>query len=172
MNAAENPDRYHQYRPRPLEVIDTTLREGQQTSLLHDHHKYFFTERDKLELVRALILYGVKFIEMFSPVVSPQEREDLKAIQQTRDELVIQKGYTFLLAHVRCHPADVEAAIHAGFDGLNIYIGTSPLSRAFSTGKDLADITRSARTLLEDLRRNHPNLILRFSGEDTFRTRL
>ncbi|MGD0174607.1 MAG: pyruvate carboxyltransferase, partial [Anaerolineales bacterium] len=51
-------------------------------------------------------------------------------------------------------------------------IGTSPLSRAFSTGKDLADITRSARTLLEDLRRNHPNLILRFSGEDTFRTRL
>jgi len=172
MNAAENPDRYHQYRPRPLEVIDTTLREGQQTSLLHDHHKYFFTERDKLELVRALILYGVKFIEMFSPVVSPQEREDLKAIQQTRDELVIQKGYTFLLAHVRCHPADVEAAIHAGFDGLNIYIGTSPQSRAFSTGKDLADITRSARTLLEDLRRNHPNLILRFSGEDTFRTRM
>ncbi|HEY5118107.1 MAG TPA: hypothetical protein VII90_01515, partial [Anaerolineales bacterium] len=104
MNAAKNPDRYHQYRPRPLEVIDTTLREGQQTSLLHDHHKYFFTERDKLELVRALILYGVKFIEMFSPNVSPQEREDLKAIQQTRDELVIQKGYTFLLAHVRCHP--------------------------------------------------------------------
>jgi homocitrate synthase len=172
MNAAENPDRYHQYRPRPLEVIDTTLREGQQTSLLHDHHKYFFTERDKLELVRALILYGVKFIEMFSPNVSPQEREDLKAIQQTRDELVIQKGYTFLLAHVRCHPADVEAAIHAGFDGLNIYIGTSPQSRTYNTGKDLVDITRSARTLLEDLRRNHPNLILRFSGEDTFRTRM
>ena len=172
MNAAKNPDRYHQYRPRPLEVIDTTLREGQQTSLLHDHHKYFFTERDKLELVRALILYGVKFIEMFSPNVSPQEREDLKAIQQTRDELVIQKGYTFLLAHVRCHPADVEAAIHAGFDGLNIYIGTSPQSRTYNTGKDLVDITRSARTLLEDLRRNHPNLILRFSGEDTFRTRL
>jgi homocitrate synthase len=172
MNAAENPDRYHQYRPRPLELIDTTLREGQQTSLLHDHHKYFFTERDKVELVRALILYGVKFIEMFSPVVSPQEREDLKAIQQTRDELIIQKGYTFLLAHVRCHPADVEAAIRAGFDGLNIYIGTSPQSRAFSTGKDLEEITRSARTLLEDLRRNHPNLILRFSGEDTFRTRM
>ncbi len=172
MNAAENPDRYHQYRPRPMEVIDTTLREGQQTSLLHDHHKYFFTERDKVELVRALILYGVKFIEMFSPVVSPQEREDLKAIQQTRDELIIQKGYTFLLAHVRCHPADVEAAIHAGFDGLNIYIGTSPQSRVFSTGKDLADISSSARTLLEDLRRNHPNLILRFSGEDTFRTRM
>jgi homocitrate synthase len=172
MDAAENPDRYHLYKPRPLEIIDTTLREGQQTSLLHDHHKYFFTVRDKVELVRALILYGVKFIELFSPVVSTQEGEDLKAIQQARDELVIQKGYTFLLAHVRLHPDDIEAAIRAGFDGLNIYIGTSPQMRAFSTGKDLDDIVKQARKLLEDLHKNHPHLILRFSGEDTFRTRL
>jgi homocitrate synthase len=172
MDAAENPDRYHLYQPRPLEIIDTTLREGQQTSLLHDHHKYFFTARDKVELVRALILYGVKFIELFSPVVSTQEGEDLKAIQQARDELVIQKGYTFLLAHVRLHPDDIEAAIRAGFDGLNIYIGTSPQMRAFSTGKDLDDIVKQARKLLEDLHKNHPHLILRFSGEDTFRTRL
>jgi len=172
MDAAENPDRYHLYQPRPLEIIDTTLREGQQTSLLHDHHKYFFTVRDKVELVRALILYGVKFIELFSPVVSTQEGEDLKAIQQARDELVIQKGYTFLLAHVRLHPDDIEAAIRAGFDGLNIYIGTSPQMRAFSTGKDLDDIVKQARKLLENLHKNHPHLILRFSGEDTFRTRL
>jgi homocitrate synthase len=172
MNDPESPDRFRHYRPRPLEVIDTTLREGQQSSLLHDHHKYFFTERDKVELVRALILYGVKFIEMFSPIVSPQEREDLNAIQQTRDELMTQKGYTFLLAHVRCHPADVEAAIRSGFDGLNIYIGTSPQSRAYNTGKDLEEIALRARRLLEELRTNHPNLILRFSGEDAFRTRL
>jgi homocitrate synthase len=173
MSASDStPDRYHQYHPRPLEIIDTTLREGQQTSLLHDHHKYFFTERDKLELVRALILYGVKFIEMFSPVVSPQERDDVKAIQQVRDELVTQKGYTFLLAHVRCHPDDIEAAVRAGFDGLNLFMGTSPQMRAYSTGKDLDDIAKQARKLLDDLRRNHPNLILRFSGEDAFRTRL
>ncbi|MFN2299780.1 MAG: LeuA family protein [Anaerolineales bacterium] len=172
MNSTDNSDRYRHYHPRPMEIIDTTLREGQQTSLLHDHHKYFYTERDKVELIRAMILFGVKFIEMFSPVVSPQEREDVNAIQQIRDELVTQKGYTFLLAHVRCHPDDVGAAIRAGFDGLNIYIGTSPQSRAFNTGKDLEQIARNARTLLEDLRRNHPHLILRFSGEDTFRTRL
>jgi homocitrate synthase len=172
MNAAENPARYHQYRPRLMEVIDTTLREGQQTSLLHDHHKYFFTERDKVEMVRALILYGVKFVELFSPVVSSQEREDFKAIRQVRDELVTQKGYTFLLAHVRCHPADVEAAIESGFDGLNIYFGTSPQSRSFNHGKELDDLALQARTLLEDLRKNYPNLILRFSGEDAFRTRM
>jgi hypothetical protein len=48
MNATDNTDRYRLYHPRKLEIIDTTLREGQQTSLLHDHHKYFYTERDKL----------------------------------------------------------------------------------------------------------------------------
>ena len=58
----------------------------------------------KLEIVRALILYGINFIELFSPIVHPKEREDFDAIREVRDELITQKGYTFLLAHVRCHP--------------------------------------------------------------------
>ena len=69
-----------QYTPRALEIIDTTLREGQQTSLLHDHYKYFFTRADKEEILRALIIYGVKFVELFAPVVSPHEREDFAAL--------------------------------------------------------------------------------------------
>jgi len=170
--SADPSDRFRQYRPCPLEILDTTLREGQQTSLLHDHHKYFFTQSDKVELVRALILYGVKFIELFAPLVSGQEADDFRALRAERDDLIAQKGYTFLLAHVRCHPRDVESAIAAGFDGLNMYIGTSPQSRTFNHGKDLDDIVTQARHLLEDLRRNHPCLIVRFSGEEAFRTRL
>lgn len=164
--------RFHQYTPRHLEIVDSTLREGQQTSLLHDHYKYYFTQPDKAEILRALILYGVKFVELFAPVVSPQEAEDLKALQAARDELVTQKGYTFLLAHVRCHPRDIEAALAAGFDGLNLYIGTSPQARTFNHGEDIDEIVRRVRELLEDLRRNHPALVLRFSGEDAFRTPL
>ena len=159
------------YRPRLLEIIDTTLREGQQSSLLHDHYKYFFTTADKQDITRSLILYGVKFIELFAPNVSAQEAEDWQAIRAVRDELITQKGYTFLLAHVRCHPADVEAAIQAGADGLNIYIGTSDASRNFNHGHGLDEIAQRARTLIEDIRRNYPHLVLRFSGEDAFRTR-
>ncbi len=162
---------FSNYIPRPLEIIDTTLREGQQTSLLHDHHKYFFTRTDKEEILRALIICGVKFVELFAPVVSPQERADFVALRAVRDALITQKGYTFLLAHVRCHPRDVESAIAAGADGLNFYIGTSAEARAFNHGRDLDAIVAQARPLLEDLRRNHPDLILRFSGEDAFRTR-
>ena len=172
MNATPITDCFHQYHPRPLEIIDTSLREGQQTSLLHDHYKYYFTIQDKQELLRALIQYGVKFIELFAPNVSSREAEDIQALKAVRDELVVQKGYTFLLAHVRCHPKDVEAASTAGFDGLNIYFGTSPQSQAFNHGKTLDEIVTSARTLLEDVRRNYPELALRFSGEDAFRTPL
>jgi homocitrate synthase len=167
----DSPFQFSRYTPRALEIMDTTLREGSQTSLLHDHYKYFFNQMDKVEIVRALIIYGVKFIEMFAPVVSPRERDDLVAIQAARDELITQKGYTFLLAHVRCHPADIESAIQAGFDGLNFYIGTSNVSRDNNHGKDLQEIIRGARSLIEQVRRDHPHLILRFSGEDAFRTR-
>ena len=163
--------RFDQYRPRPLEIVDSTLREGQQTSLLHDHFKYFFTRADKEEILRALIIYGVKFVELFAPVVSAQERDDFAALKAVRDSLITQKGYTFLLAHVRCHPRDVELAIAAGADGLNFYIGTSEAARAFNHGQDLASLVRRARTLIEDVRRCHPHLVLRFSGEDAFRTR-
>ena len=52
---------FKHYQPRPLEIIDTTLREGSQTSLLHDHYKYFFTQDDKIEIARDLITFGVKF---------------------------------------------------------------------------------------------------------------
>lgn len=164
--------RYRQYTPRPLEIIDTTLREGQQTSLMHDHFKYFFTRQDKEELLRALIVCGVKFVELFAPVVSAQESADFAALKDVRDSLITQKGYTFLLAHVRCHPRDVESAIAAGADGLNFYIGTSPESRAFNHGRQLDQIVAQTRPLIEDVRKNHPGLVLRFSGEDAFRTRI
>ncbi|MBM4422732.1 MAG: pyruvate carboxyltransferase [Chloroflexi bacterium] len=160
------------YQPRALEIIDTTLRDGQQTSLLHDHYKYFFTRADKEEIVRALIIYGVKFVELFAPVVSPQERDDWQAIRAVRDSLITQKGYTFLLAHVRCHLRDVEAAVEAGADGLNMYIGTSAESRHYNHGNDLDEIIAKAAPLIEEVRRDHPHLLLRFSGEDAFRTRL
>ena len=86
------------YNPRALEIIDTTLREGQQTSLLHDHQRIFFSREDKEEILRALILYGVKFVELFSPAVSVRERADWAALRAVRDALITQKGSTFLLA--------------------------------------------------------------------------
>ncbi len=167
----DSPFQFSKYAERQLEIIDTTLREGSQTSLLHDHYKYFFSQADKMEIVRALIIYGIKFIELFAPIVSPRERDDLVAIQSVRDELITQKGYTFLLAHVRCHPDDIQSAIEAGFDGLNLYMGTSPFARSSSHGQELREVARRGRSIVEQVRRDCPQLVMRFSGEDAFRTR-
>ncbi len=160
------------YHPRPLELVDSTLREGQQSPLLHDYGKYYFSRQDKLDILRGLILYGVKFVELFAPVVSPREAEDFKALKALRDDLAPQHGHAFLLAHVRAHPHDIERALQAGFDGLHIYMGTSPVAQRYNHGKALDEVARRARALLEDLRRHHPHIWLRFSGEDAFRTPL
>ncbi len=164
-----NVFQFKNYQPRPLEIIDTTLREGSHTSLLHDHYKYFFNQNDKMEIARALILYGVKFIELFAPTVSPRERDDFAAIKAVRDELIMQKGYTFLMAHVRCHPDDIDSAIEAGADGLNMYLRLSDTAQ-YSQGQDIDTIVGRTCKLLEQLRADYPHLILRFSGEDAFRT--
>jgi homocitrate synthase len=90
MNVLPINDWFHHYQSRPLEIVDSSLREGQQTSLLHDHYKYYFTIQDKQEILRSLILYGVKFVELFAPNVSSREAEDIQAIKAVRDELVVQ----------------------------------------------------------------------------------
>ena len=108
---AITPFPFHSYQPRPLEIIDTTLREGPQSSLLHDHFKYFFTTADKEEIARALILYGVKFIELFAPNVSPQEAADFAAVKAVRDDLVMPEGL-----HLPARACALSSRRHRGCD--------------------------------------------------------
>src|SRR5581483_2671743 len=155
------------FTPRHVEIIDTTLRDGAQSPVLADHRRYFFGTREKLEIFHALNEYGVKIIKVFSPSVSTQEGQDLATLIERRNEI---DSNMQIVAHVRCHPYDVEAAINAGVDGLHMYFGTSEISRRSNHGKELDIITANARRLLTQIRTNHPHLVLRFSGEDAFRT--
>ncbi len=158
-------------QPRLFEPIDTTLREGAQSPLLDDTNKFFFSQKEKLDLIDALSRFGVRYFEVFSPIVSQQEHQDLLAIIAKKKELQDElKTKIFILSHVRCHPADIELAINAGVDGLNIYIGTSEHSRKYNHGKELDTIIGKARPLLAQIRKQNPHMIIRFSGEDAFRT--
>lgn len=160
-----------EYQPRPFEIIDTSLREGLQSPLLDDISKYNLSSSERIEIAVALMKYGVRFMEVFSPVVNEKERSNLALLIEARNTCQLETGQpTFILAHVRCQPQDVEAALKAGVDGLNFYIGISNEAQTFNHGKRLDEIVRIARPLLEDIRRNHPNILLRFSGEDAFRT--
>lgn len=157
------------YKPK---IIDTTLREGGQSPQLAEGRKYFFRTEDKVVIFTGLAKFGVRYIEVFSPVVSPQERADLEALIETRNRLVREgHPYVNILAHTRCAKEDIEEALRAGVDGLNLYFGTSPESISGNHGKSLEQISRIAVDLISNVRRDLPNLSLRFSGEDAFRTK-
>lgn len=148
-------------------IIDMTCRDGQQSPLLYDANKYRFNNKDKKVLINGMLKLGVKHFEFFSPVVSHIEKDDFAEIQSFVKE---QYSDVKLLAHVRCHIHDIEQAIHAGFDGLNMYISITKLTDRYSAETTHENIVSTVIKTLTDIRSTYPHLYLRFSIEDSFRT--
>ena len=139
-------------------VIESTLREGEQFSTAT------FDTAHKLEIAHKLNDFGVEFIEMTSPSASPQSEADIKAI--TKEGLK-----TKILTHIRCNREDAARALDTGVDGLDVVIGTSPQLMQHSHGKSIRQIIDLAGEVMSFIRGQKPDIILRFSTEDTFRSR-
>jgi homocitrate synthase len=144
-------------RLRPVRIIDSTLREGEQFAGAR------FGSEDKLEIARRLDAFGVDYVELTSPASSPQSRRDLERIAALGLRAKV-------VAHVRCHPADARAAIESGAQGVDLVIGTSTLLRRFSHGKSMEQILELAVEVI-GLVASY-GLEVRFSGEDSFRSDL
>jgi homocitrate synthase len=138
-----------------VEILDTTLREGEQFS------GAFLTPEQRIELVKLLDAFGVDYIEVPSPVVSPRAKQDIQAIVALRLRAKV-------VAHTRCVMEDVQAAVEAGVDGINLYYGTSPHLREYSHGRRIEDIIDAAIKAIRYVK--DQGLIVRFSAEDAFRT--
>ena len=78
-------------------IIDSTLREGEQFALAH------FTIEQKLAIAAALDRFGVDYMELTSPVASPQSESDLRRMARTERRFR-------LLTHVRCNLDDAKLA--------------------------------------------------------------
>ena len=143
-------DRYH--------IIESTLREGEQFSTAT------FTTAQKLEIAGLLDEFGVEMIEMTSPCASPQSETDIRA--------VLAAGLRArILTHIRCHTDDARRALDTGVHGLDIVIGTSAQLMQHSHGKNIRQIIDLAAEVIAFVREQAPGIILRFSTEDTFRSR-
>ena len=138
-------------------IIESTLREGEQFVGAD------FSSDDKVEIARALAAFGVEYIELTSPCASPQSRLDCKRVAQL--ELCSK-----VLTHIRCHKEDARIALETGVDGIDVVIGTSSYLRQFSHGKAINEIIDLAEEVLTFLRTQAPNIELRFSTEDSFRS--
>lgn len=142
---------------RSWAIIDSTLREGEQFA------RGNFKTGDKIEIARALDAFGVEFIEVTTPMVSAQTAEDIR--QLTGLGLKAR-----ILTHVRCHMDDVRRAVDLGVDGLDLLFGTSSFLREFSHGKNIGQIIDTASEVIGWIKENRPDLQIRFSAEDTFRS--
>lgn len=111
-------------------IIDTTFRDGQQSPLLFDTYTYRFSLDDKKILINGLLKLGVDHFEFFSPVVSEAEKSDFLSLKKYIKTLTGKK--IMLLAHCRCHQSDIEQALKADFNGLNLYMGASKIAQNYS----------------------------------------
>ena len=139
-------------------IIESTLREGEQFSTAT------FSTAQKLEIAGLLDDFGVEMIEMTSPCASPQSEADIRAV--TNLELNAR-----ILTHIRCNRDDAIRALDTGVHGLDIVIGTSPQLMQHSHGKNINQIIDLAADVMCFIREQAPDIILRFSTEDTFRSR-
>jgi homocitrate synthase len=139
-------------------IIESTLREGEQFSTAT------FSTAQKIQIVEQLDAFGVEMIEMTSPSASPQSLEDIR--------IITAQGFrTRVLTHIRCHIEDAKRALETGVHGLDIVIGTSPQLMQHSHGKNIRQIIDLAAEVMTFIRSQRPEVILRFSTEDSFRSR-
>lgn len=135
--------------------IDSTLREGEQFRGTH------FSIDDKREIAALLDQFGVEYMELSTPVASPQSADAIRALADTR------RRYK-LLTHIRANMDDAKLAVDCGIDGADVYIGTSNYMREYSHGKSLEEVIEIGQKVIAYL--NDAGIETRFSTEDTFRS--
>lgn len=117
-----------------------TLREGEQFA------NAFFTTEMKCKIATMLSDFGVDYIEITSPVSSPQSYEDCKTICQLGLKCKV-------LTHVRCNMDDAKKAVECGVDGVDLVIGTSSFLREYSHGKSMELIQKTAIEVIQYVKR-------------------
>jgi len=143
--------------PTSCAILDSTLREGEQFA------GAFFSLEQRLTIARLVDAVGVTFIEVPSPIVSPETRHAIQALCDLNLRARI-------ITHVRCAEADVQAALNTPVFGLNLFYGTSTQLRTFSHGRRIEQILSDAVPLISHIRA--AGRYVRFSAEDAFRTDL
>jgi homocitrate synthase len=143
------------YSSNRWSIIDSTLREGEQFA------KGNFSLADKIEIAKALDAFGVEYIEVTTPIATPESRK-------TAETLASLGLKAKVITHTRCHMDDARVAIETGVAGLDLLFGTSSYLREFSHGKSIAQIIETAREVIEYVKSH--DVQVRFSAEDTFRS--
>ncbi len=137
-------------------IIESTLREGEQ------FERASFSPGDKIEIAKALNDFGIEYLEVTTPVASPQSRADA----ETLAGLGLK---TKVITHIQTHLKTAQVALETGVQGIDLLFGTSKYLRA-AHGRDIQGIIGEAREVIQFIRETRPEVEVRFSAEDTFRS--
>jgi len=140
-----------------IALLDSTIREGEQSPNVS------FSVEQKIEIVKALDDFGVEFIEIGHPTVSPDIREAVSQIasMETRAEKLI---------HGRANRSDIDDAVSFGVPWVGIFFGTSDLSLEYKFGIDQSTALKRIVEAVEYAK--NQGVKLRFTAEDATRTSL
>ena len=119
---------------RKLHIIDTTLRDGEQASGV------VFSLEDKLKIATLLDQARVPEVEIGTPAMGTQEREDMRVL--TSHNFKFQT-----LAWCRATHEDIDAAEETGCDGISISFPVSDIQLK-AMGKTKAWVLKNVKQIL------------------------
>lgn len=141
-----------------VKILDSTLREGEQTPGV------YFELHIKLAIATLLNEIGVDIIEAGHPSVSSKTMQAVKALSD--------KSYakSIVGAHARAMISDVDMALqtNAGFLGVFYCVSNDRLAHVFKT--NLKAACDSISQVIAYAKAKKTNILIRFTPEDTVRT--
>jgi len=138
-----------------IEILDSTLREGEQTPNVS------FTKSEKIKIAMMLDKFGVDFIELGHPAVS-------KNIYDSIDSLNGLKLNAKKIVHGRVLKSDIDDAIKLGVEWIGVFFGTS---QEFLKDKYNVDENGALKIIEKGIKyAKDKGLKVRFTAEDASRT--
>jgi len=141
-----------------VQILETTLREGEQTPGLS------FPLHVKLEIADFLAELNPEIIEVGHPIVSKNIYQAVKQISN--------RGMTAEIgAHSRSLEKDVDSALECGADFLGIFycVSNDRLNSVFQS--DLPKAIKQITKVIAYAKKHNPNLRIRYTPEDTVRSK-
>jgi 2-isopropylmalate synthase len=142
-----------------LKILDSTLREGEQTPGV------YFDPDTKLEIAGLLDQIGVDIIEAGNPAVDPEI-----ALAVTR---IANAGFKAkIAAHSLCRIDDVKKALDCGIDFLGVFFCVSHKRLEYDYDLCLDQAIDKIVEVITYAREQNDSLLIRYTPEDTVRSPL
>lgn len=142
---------------KEVKIVDTTLRDGEQTAGV------VFSNEEKLTIAKLLDSAGVYQIEAGVPAMKGDEKQAIKSIVEANLKASI-------LGWCRAVPDDIQEAIDCGLDAVCVSIPVSDIHIEKKLGKDRAWVYDSVKRAINFAKSN--GLYVSCNAEDCSRTRM